>query len=111
MEQWLLLLGEHAGPTAILILATIAFIFYCGATFNRMGSMQRRMSNLITKEDLRLALSDFKDELKDVFVTVKECELLHRESHIPMQEHADLMARMNGAEKNIEKLQFQRGKS
>ena len=97
MEAWLKILAENVGTTTVLLMSMGMFIFYLGSTFSTMRMLQKKMETLPTKQDLDLALSNFKIELNNTYVNKRD------RGDIPISEHANLMARVTVLEKLIEK--------
>lgn len=69
------LLAENPGSGAVIAISVALFVFYCGATWVTISRMNKEM---ITKNDLSIALLQLKLELADVYVAKAECDLMER---------------------------------
>ena len=99
------LLVENPESGVILVISICSFIFYLGMTYTKMLSLEKGMSQLVTKKDLELALVNFRASLEDNFVTVKDCDRVHQTSSIPMDEHVRLMTQQEMGLKRLDALE------
>ena len=99
------LLIENPESGVILILSVASFIFYLGMTYTKMLSLEKGMSQLVTKKDVELAMVNFRASLEDTFVTVKDCDRLHQTGTIPMDEHVRLMTQQEMGLKRLDTLE------
>ena len=98
MERFLELLGKDPWSMTVLIICLISLAFYCGATWDSIANLKK---NMLTRDQLEVSLSDFRENLRETFIVRGECEMRHGQRVISVEEHADLMARVKALEKQI----------
>lgn len=101
LELFKLIIEHPSGST--LILVGVCAVFYLGSVYSTMRALQSKLGQLVTKDDLELAMAKFRESLGDAFVTTRHCEEVHKVTTVPIAEHAALMARVAVLERESDK--------
>lgn len=68
-------LAENPGSGSMAFIGIVMLIFYCGASWMKMKEM-------VTKQDLTIALLELEKRLEERYVTKEDCDLRERKKVI-----------------------------
>lgn len=69
---------ENPGSSSVIVVALLTFAGQAAITWDTIRYLKK---NMVTHKDLRIALLEFKEFVRDDFITKEECRLLIEEEN------------------------------